>query len=108
MTSGNPENCTGCTGSADIPYGVALAARFEPVGMSPEHRALRALTATEVTVGEQNLGPEELSERVGQLIEEAHSLACHAPTAPVMSSLDMALMYLRHAQRQITPERSSE
>lgn len=40
-----------------------------------------------------------------RLIAEVHSLACHAPTTPVMSSLDMALMYLRHAQSLITNER---
>lgn len=49
-----------------------------------------------------------MGERVDLLITEIHSLACHAPTTPVMTSLDMALMYLRHAQSLITHERRPE
>lgn len=49
-----------------------------------------------------------MGERVDRLIAEVHSLACHAPTTPVMSSLDMALMYLRHVQFLITHERRPE
>ena len=50
----------------------------------------------------------EMGERVDRLTTEIHSLACHAPTTPVMTSLDMALMYLRHAQSLITHERRPE
>ena len=49
----------------------------------------------------------EMGERVDRLIAEVHSLACHAPTTPIMSDLDMALLYLRHASAQIHTERSS-
>lgn len=48
----------------------------------------------------------EMGERVDRLIVEVHSLACHAPTTPIMSDLDMALLYLRHASAQIHTERS--
>lgn len=48
-----------------------------------------------------------MGERVDRLIAEVHSLACHAPTTPIMSDLDMALLYLRHASAQIHTERSS-
>lgn len=52
--------------------------------------------------------PEELGEAVDRVMADVHDLAQHAPTMPIMSDLDMALMYLRHAQRQIPPERSTK
>lgn len=53
------------------------------------------------------MSPHEMGERVDRLIAEVHSPACHAPTTPIMSDLDMALLYLRHASAQIHTERSS-
>lgn len=51
--------------------------------------------------------PEELGEAVDRVMADVHNLAQHAPTLPVMSDLDMALMYLSHALAQIRTERSS-
>ena len=51
--------------------------------------------------------PEELGEAVDRVMADVRNLAQHAPTMPIMSDLDMALMYLRHALAQIRTERSS-
>jgi len=51
--------------------------------------------------------PEELGEAVDRVTADVRDLAQHAPTTPIMSDLDMALMYLRHASAQIHTERSS-
>lgn len=51
--------------------------------------------------------PEELGEALDRVMADVHDLAQHAPTTPIMSDLDMALPYLRHASAQIHTERSS-
>ena len=51
--------------------------------------------------------PEELGEAVDRVMADVHDLAQHAPTTPIMSDLDMAILYLRHASAQIHTERNS-